>query len=109
MTIWSPRSDPEAGDSAILPISPHLAMEAGQIQPVPFLIGVAETEGAWRAGNLLTRDAAMEEFINKFRDVAPLALGLTDQVNEADSKEVLAKIRDFYLGALRRKRTWRKG
>jgi len=100
MTIWSPRSDPEAGDSAILPISPHLAMEAGQIQPVPFLIGVAETEGAWRAGNLLTRDAAMEEFINKFRDVAPLALGLNDQVNEADAKDVLAKIRDFYLGAL---------
>ena len=100
MTIWSPRSDPEAGSSAILPIPPHLAMEAGQIQPVPLLIGVAETEGAWRAGNLLTQDAAMEEFINKFRDIAPMALGLTDQVNEADSKDVLAKIRDFYLGAL---------
>ena len=100
MNIWSPRSDPEAGDAAILPIPAHLAMEAGQIQPVPFLVGVAETEGAWRAANLLTQDAAMEEFIHKFREVAPLALGLPGQVNPEDEKEVLGKIRDFYLSAL---------
>ena len=27
MNIWSPRPDPEAGEEAILPVQPHLAME----------------------------------------------------------------------------------
>ena len=49
------RPDKEAGDAAILPISPHMAMEAGQIQPVPFLVGIAEHEGIWRANNYLAQ------------------------------------------------------
>ncbi|XP_023346297.1 esterase E4 [Eurytemora carolleeae] len=55
MNIWSPRPDPEAGEDAILPVQPTLAMEVGQIHPVPFLVGIAESEGIWRAANYLTQ------------------------------------------------------
>ena len=55
MNIWSPRPDLEAKEEAILPIEPQLAMQVGQIQPVPFLVGVAESEGIWRAVNYLTQ------------------------------------------------------
>lgn len=55
MNIWSPRQDLEAKENAISPIAPHFAMQVGQIQPVPFLVGVAESEGLWRAVNYLTQ------------------------------------------------------
>jgi len=100
ISMWSPRPDPEAGEMAVLPIQPELAMEAGQIQPVPFLVGVASDEGAWRASTYLTQDALMQEFVNNFRTLAPGALGLNGQVNEGQMKPVLAKIRDYYMGAL---------
>ena len=46
------RPDIEAGNEGILPVDPTIAMSAGQIQPVPFLVGVAESEGAWRAAGI---------------------------------------------------------
>ena len=55
MNIWSPRADLEAGEVAVLPVEPQLAIQVGQIQPVPFLVGVAESEGVWRAVNYLTQ------------------------------------------------------
>jgi len=100
MNIWSPRSDPEAGKDSILPIPAEMAMEVGQIQPVPVLVGVAESEGAWRGAYYLTQDHVMQDFIQNFKTVAPLTLGLEQQVNEGQMKPVLAKIRDYYLGAL---------
>ena len=66
MNIWSPRPDLEAKENAILPIEPELAMQFGQIQPVPFLVGAAESEGIWRAVNYLTQeDEVMMEFVQK--------------------------------------------
>jgi len=100
MSIWSPRPDLEAGNTAVLPIPPHTAMEVGQIQPVPFLVGVAEYEGIWRAVSLISQDEAMIDFMAKFGEVAPLALGLVDQVNEGQMKPLVNKVKDYYLSAL---------
>ena len=80
LTLWSPRTDLEAGDGAVLPLEPATAMSVGQMQPVPVLVGVAESEGVWQAANYLTQDDVMVEFLKNFDQVAPLALGLNDQV-----------------------------
>ena len=100
MNIWSPRADVEAGEEGILPVNPSLAMQAGQIQPVPFLVGVAESEGAWRAAGYLYKEDNMAQLIKHFDSIAPLALGLVDQVREDEMAPMLKKIKQFYLHAL---------
>ena len=100
MTIWSPRPDLEALGEAVLPVEPAFAMQVGQMQPVPFLVGAAESEGVWQAANYLTQDDVMSEFLSKFDEVAPHTLGLVGQVKEGEMELVLSKIKDFYLGAL---------
>jgi len=100
MNIWSPRPDVEAGDLGILPVNPTLAMQAGQIQPVPFVVGVAESEGAWRAAGYLYKEENMGELIKNFDRIAPLALGLKDQIREDEMVHMLHKIKHFYLNAL---------
>ena len=100
MTIWSPRPDLEAKEDAILPIEPAMAMSVGQMQPVPFLVGVAESEGVWQAGNYLNQDDVMVEFLKKFDDVGRHALGLMNQVKKGEMGMVMKKIKDFYLSAL---------
>jgi len=108
MNIWSPRPDLEAKENAILPIEPELAMKVGQIQPVPFLVGVAESEGIWRAVNYLSQDDVMMEFVQKFGEIAPHALGLVGQVNQGQMKPVISKIRDFYLSAMTKEEDLKK-
>ena len=58
----------------MLSIPPALAMEAGQIQPVTFLVGVAEREGDMWAAKIISQT---QDFIHNFKDVDPLALWLT--------------------------------
>jgi len=108
MNIWSPRPDLEAKENAILPIEPELAMQVGQIQPVPFLVGAAESEGIWRAVNYLTQDEVMMEFVQKFGEIAPHALGLVGQVNEGQMMPVISKIRDYYLSAMTKEEDLKK-
>jgi len=100
MNIWSPRQDLEAGEAAVLPIPAHTAMEVGQIQPVPFLVGVAAYEGTWRASSLLRHDHVMLDFIKNFNELAPHALGLKGQVKEGQMDAVIKKVKDYYLSAL---------
>ena len=108
MNIWSPRVDSEAGMAAVLGIAPELAMQAGQLQPVPLLVGAAESEGVWRAANYLTQDAVMLEFMEKFSEVAPHALGLHGQVNQGQLRALLGKVRDFYLSGMTREEDLQK-
>ena len=100
LTIWSPRPDPEAEEEAMMPIQPAIRMVEGQMQPVPFLVGVAESEGVWQAANYLTQDAAMTSFLEYFDEVAKNALGLPVYVKSEDMAFVLKKIKEFYLGTL---------
>ena len=100
MTIWSPRPDPEAGESAVLPQHPELAMTNSHVQPLPLLVGVAESEGVWKAANYLTQDKVISEILHKFDDIAKHALGLINNVEEDHLKTVLKKIKNYYLGVL---------
>jgi len=108
MNIWSPRADLEALGEAVLPVEPHFAMEVGQIQPVPFLVGVAESEGVWQAATYLTQDDVMSEFLSKFEDVARHSLGLVGQVKKGEMESVLKQIKEFYLGALTKEQDLKK-
>ena len=100
MTIWSPRPDQEAGELAVVPQHPELAMTSGHIQPVPLLVGVAESEWAWKAANYLTQDKVISEILKKFDDIAIHALGLVNNVEEEHMNTVLKKIRNYYIGVL---------
>lgn len=100
LTIWSPRPDLEAKEDAILPLDPGTAMSVGQMQPVPFLVGVAESEGAWQAANYLEQDEVMVEFLKNFDDVAIHTLGLENQVKSGDMAMVIKKIKEFYLSGM---------
>jgi len=100
MNIWSPRVDSEAGNTAILTVDPETAAKHGQIQPVPFLVGVADSEGAWRAANFLTQDDVMVEFLKDFDRIAPYALGFHGQVAEKDMESMVLRAKKYYLGAL---------
>ena len=45
------------------------------------LVGVDETEGAWRAVNILGNDAVLNDFLQHYEHVLPLVLGLGSQVH----------------------------
>jgi len=100
LTIWSPRADPEAAEDAILPLEPAVAMSVGQMQPVPFLVGVAESEGVWQAANYLLQDDVMVDFLKNSEEAIFHSLGLENQVSKDDKKDVIKKIKEFYLSAL---------
>jgi len=99
-TIWGPRVDAEAGDEAILPVDPTIAMKAGQIQPVPFLVGIADSEGAFKANWYLNKDDNMAEFLKDFDKIAPYTLGLKGNVRDDHMEGVLKKIKYYYLSSL---------
>ena len=50
----------------------------------------------------------MMEFVQKFGDIAPHALGLVGQVNQGQMKPVISKIRDFYLSAMTKEQDLKK-
>ena len=94
--------DPEAGEDAVLPVSVEQAVLEGRPglkvdiivvfalssfstplsfqQQVPMLVGVDETEGAWRGVNLLGNDVVLDDFLQHYHHVLPLVLGLGSQV-----------------------------
>ena len=96
------RLDPEAGEDAVLPVSVEQAVLEGRLglkvdiivvfalssfstplsfqQQVPMLVGVDETEGAWRGVNLLGNDVVLDDFLQHYHHVLPLVLGLGSQV-----------------------------
>ena len=45
------------------------------------LVGVDETEGAWRAVNILGNDVVLNDFLQHYEHVLPLVLGLGSQVH----------------------------
>jgi len=100
LVIWSPRADIEAGDEAILPVSPQLAMEVGQMPPIPFLMSVQAQEGIWRATNYINQDDVMTELLKDFEEIAPHALGLTGQMADESSEGVIKQLKTHYLKAL---------
>ena len=97
--IWSPRADPEAGTEAVLAVEPLRALQAGQIQPVPVLVGTAESEGVWQAGLYLTRESVRAELVQQFHQVIQHSLGLQGQVSEGKLTEVINTLKQLYFGS----------
>ena len=97
--IWSPRADPEAGAEAVLGVEPLEALQAGQIQPVPVLVGTAESEGVWQAGLYLTRAEVRAELAGQFHQVIQHSLGLPGQVAEDKMLEVINTLKHLYFGS----------
>ena len=44
------------------------------------LVGVDETEGAWRGVNIFGNDVVLSDFLQHYDHVLPLVLGLGNQV-----------------------------
>ena len=86
------------------------AGEEGAGAGVPLLVGVDETEGAWRAINFLGQPAVLQEFLEDFPAVLPLVLGLKDrvggrvlcqqppQVDPADLPGLVEQVSQLYFG-----------
>ena len=45
------------------------------------LVGVDETEGAWRGVNILGNEVVLNDFLQRYDHVLPLVLGLGSQVH----------------------------
>ena len=65
---------------------------------VPYMLGYAEKECAWRANFVFPDDDSgelWEEFVRKFDDLAPLAFGLARK-QSANYREIIKKMKNFY-------------
>jgi len=103
MNIWSPRLDPEAGEDAVLPVSVEQAVLEGRPGlKVPMLVGVDETEGAWRGVNLLGNDVVLDDFLQHYHHVLPLVLGLGSQMEH--KAKVVEMLSEAYMGTSTLKR-----
>ena len=54
-------------------------------------------EGIWRGIDFIGDEDTLSEFLDKFETIAPLALGLEDDVTEGKIQEVLENIKHYYF------------
>jgi len=94
LNAWSPRVDPEAGLS-VMPQEPIDVMRAGSFQPIPWVVGITDDEGADRAHSLFSNMKAVKEYEEDFDKIGPLMFGLTDGQSEAP-KIMAKRVKDFY-------------
>ena len=57
MTGWSPRVDGQ-----FVPMEPVDAMKGGTYQHIPWIVGLTDDEGAYKASALFSDDKSVEEF-----------------------------------------------
>ncbi len=99
MNSFSPRHDDNSMYRySFAPEHPFTAMQKGEIAQVPYMIGLAEKEGGWRANYVLPDDdkgALWKEFAEKFDQLAPYAFGLHGKQSEEPDK-IVQKMKDFY-------------
>jgi carboxylesterase type B len=79
MNVFSPRSDPESSNP-FMPLHPFEAMDRGEINPAPYMLGYAEKEGSWRANYVMPDDeegALWKEFVANKDKCEYLHVGFT--------------------------------
>ena len=93
MTGWSPRVDGQ-----FVPMEPVDAMKGGTYQHIPWIVGLTDDEGAYKASALFSDDKSVEEFNSDYEKLGPLAFGFHDGQTEAPKIQA-ASVRDHYWGA----------
>jgi len=96
LTAWSPRVDPEAGLS-FMPEEPIDRMRSGSFQPVPWVVGITDDEGADRGHAFFSDMKAVREYEEDYEKLGPLMFGLGDGQSEAP-KIMAKRVKDFYWG-----------
>jgi len=96
MTAWSPRVDPESS-LPYMPREPIDVMTAGEFKAVPWMAGMTDDEGAYRAHSFFNDMRGVREFEENYEKYGPMMFGLHDGQSEAP-KVMAQKVREFYWG-----------
>lgn len=82
VTAFSPRVDPES-KLPFMPEEPVDLMKRGNFQHIPWIVGLTDDEGAFKASSFFTDMKAVNEFQEQFEKLGPLMFGLHDGQSEA--------------------------
>merc|ERR1719423_161557 len=73
-------------------------MKGGTYQHIPWIVGLTDDEGVYKASALFSDDKSVEEFNSDYEKLGPLAFGFHDGQTEAPKIQA-ASVRDHYWGA----------
>ena len=97
ITAFSPRVDPES-KLPFMPSEPIDVMKQGGFQHVPWISGITDDEGAFKASAFFNDMKTVREFEEDFEKLGPLMFGLHDGQSEAP-KINAQRVREYYWGA----------
>lgn len=96
ITAFSPRVDPESR-IPFMPQEPIDYMTSANFQHIPWIVGLTDDEGAFKASAFFSDMKAVREFEAEFEKLGPLMFGLHDGQSEAP-KVNAQRVRDYYWG-----------
>ena len=82
MTAWSPRVDPES-PMPFMPEEPIDIMKRGGHSHVPWIVGITDDEGAFKASALMHDLKSLREIESDFEKLGPMVFGFHDGQCEA--------------------------
>jgi carboxylesterase type B len=82
LTSFSPRVDPESS-MPFMPVEPIDLMKEGNFQHVPWIVGLTDEEGAFKASAMFHDMNSLDEFQDQFEKLGPLMFGFHDGQCEA--------------------------
>ena len=82
MTAWSPRVDPES-PMPFMPEEPIDIMKRGGHSHVPWIVGITDDEGAFKASALMHDMKSFREIESDFEKLGPMVFGFHDGQCEA--------------------------
>ncbi|KAJ4451371.1 hypothetical protein ANN_02833 [Periplaneta americana] len=85
------------GSTPFLPKHPVELLLEGKVQDVPWMAGATTEDGLWPAADWISSDEILAELDGRFEELIPLILDFNYTVPSELKKEVVSKIRDFYL------------
>ena len=96
MTAWSPRVDSES-PMPFMPREPIDMMKEGSYTHVPWIVGITDDEGAFKASALMHDQKSIRELEEGFDRLGPYLFGFHDGQCEAP-KIHSQQIKDYYWG-----------
>ena len=96
MTAWSPRVDIESSMS-FMPREPIDIMKEGAYTHVPWIVGITDDEGAFKASAMFHDMKSFKEVEEEYEKLGPYIFGFHDGQCEAPKIHAY-QIRDYYWG-----------